>query len=116
MLISKFDLYKSEWLELVFDNRNKEYGAYELRKSYNARLRNALIGTALVVALLFVGYYVSSMGGGPKKKAMVVQDVELETVKDKKDEPPPPPPPKVERTLQTGLLSSPRLSKFEIVN
>ena len=34
MLISKFNLYKSEWLELVFDDRNKNYGAYELRKTY----------------------------------------------------------------------------------
>ena len=34
MLISKFDLCKSEWLELVFDDRNKEYGAYELRQHY----------------------------------------------------------------------------------
>ncbi len=32
MLISKFDLHRSEWLELVFANRNKEYGAYYLRQ------------------------------------------------------------------------------------
>jgi protein TonB len=32
MLISKLDLYKPEWLELVFAKRNKEYGAYYLRQ------------------------------------------------------------------------------------
>ncbi|RYZ99659.1 MAG: energy transducer TonB [Sphingobacteriaceae bacterium] len=32
MLISKFDLHRNEWLDLVFANRNKEYGAYELRQ------------------------------------------------------------------------------------
>ena len=32
MLISKFDLRKSEWLELVFAKRNKEYGAYYIRQ------------------------------------------------------------------------------------
>jgi protein TonB len=31
MSISKFNLYNAEWLDLVFDHRNKAYGAYELR-------------------------------------------------------------------------------------
>jgi len=109
-------ILNADILDIIFDGRNKEYGAYELRKSYNSRLRNALIGTALVVALLFVGYYVSSMGGAPKKKAMIVQDVELETVKDKKDEPPPPPPPKVEPPkIEMAKFTPPKIVKDEEV-
>jgi protein TonB len=109
-------ILNADILDIIFDGRNKEYGAYELRKSYNGRLRNALIGTALVVVLLFVGYYVSSMGGGTKKKAMVVQDVELETVKDKKDEPPPPPPPKVEPPkIEMAKFTPPKIVKDEEV-
>jgi protein TonB len=42
MLISKFDLYKSEWLELVFDDRNKAYGAYELRQHYSRTMIKAM--------------------------------------------------------------------------
>jgi len=42
MLISKFDLYKPEWLELVFDNRNKEYGAYNLRQDYGQNMTRAM--------------------------------------------------------------------------
>ncbi len=42
MLISKFDLYKSEWLELVFDDRNKAYGAYELRQHYSRTMLKAM--------------------------------------------------------------------------
>ncbi|MDB4925972.1 energy transducer TonB [Mucilaginibacter sp.] len=34
MLISNFNLCKSEWLELVFAKRNKEYGAYYIRQHY----------------------------------------------------------------------------------
>jgi len=49
MLISKFDLYKSEWLELVFDDRNKAYGAYELRQ-HNGRT----MATAMSIAFLSV--------------------------------------------------------------
>ena len=33
-------------LDIIFEGRNKEYGAYELRKTYDKRLRNALLGTA----------------------------------------------------------------------
>jgi len=47
MLISKFDLYKTEWLELVFDNRNKAYGAYELRQ-HNSRTMLTAMGIAIV--------------------------------------------------------------------
>ena len=52
MLISKFDLYKHEWLELVFDNRNKDYGAYELREHYAGNMIRAMAVTFFVIALL----------------------------------------------------------------
>ena len=59
MLIPKFDLYKSEWLELVFDDRNKQYGAYELRQHYGRTMVKAMLITfisvisiALVVGIL----------------------------------------------------------------
>ena len=29
--MAKFDIFKKEWLEVVFENRNKMYGAYQLR-------------------------------------------------------------------------------------
>ena len=84
-------------LDIIFEGRNKEYGAYDLRKTYNKRLIRALIGTAVVILLCFIGYFISNLDTGAKKAAMVVQDVQLEDVKEeKKNEPPPPPPPKVE--------------------
>jgi protein TonB len=55
MLISKFDLYKPEWLELVFDHRNKEYGAYDLRQHYAGNMVRAMGITFLGVAILFGG-------------------------------------------------------------
>lgn len=57
MLISKSDLYKTEWLELVFDDRNKEYGAYELRKHYGTTLAKALGITLFGVAMLFTAQH-----------------------------------------------------------
>jgi protein TonB len=52
MLISKFDLYKSEWLDLVFDDRNKEYGAYELRQHYAKTMITAMGIAFFSVAML----------------------------------------------------------------
>ena len=59
MLISKFDLYKAEWLDLVFDNRNKNYGAYELRRHYGRNMSKAIaitvfafVGTAFALSLV----------------------------------------------------------------
>jgi protein TonB len=53
MLISKFDLYKSEWLELVFDDRNKAYGAYELRQHYSRTMLKAM-AIAFLTIMVFV--------------------------------------------------------------
>ena len=39
-------------LDIIFEGRNKDYGAYDLRKTYNKRLRIALLVTAVVVLLL----------------------------------------------------------------
>jgi protein TonB len=56
MLNPKSDLYRSEWLELVFDDRNKSYGAYDLRKHYAETLLKALGITLLSAICLFEGY------------------------------------------------------------
>ena len=52
MLISKFDLCKSEWLGLVFENRNKEYGAYDLRQHYAGNMVKAMGITFFSIALI----------------------------------------------------------------
>ncbi|WP_432327816.1 energy transducer TonB [Mucilaginibacter sp. P25] len=52
MLITKFDLYNAEWLDLVFDHRNKNYGAYELRQSYGRTMTKSMGIAFAAVALL----------------------------------------------------------------
>lgn len=52
MLNPKSTIYQTGWLDLVFANRNKSYGAYELRLNYNRRLgRSLLIASFFVLAL-----------------------------------------------------------------
>jgi len=89
-------ILNADLLDILFEGRNKDYGAYELRKTYNRRLTISLIGMVVLCALLFLGYFLaSSMGGEVEKEAIVVQDVQLEEIKqEEKEELPPPPPPK----------------------
>ena len=82
-------------LDIVFDGRNKEYGAYELRRSYNRRLVKAIVITSSVLLLFFVGCSVVGRTQGEKVRPNNVDDVDLTAVKDRVAElPPPPPPPK----------------------
>jgi protein TonB len=53
MLASKFDLYKAGWLDLVFENRNKNYGAYYLRQHYADNMVRAMVVTFLGLLMLF---------------------------------------------------------------
>jgi len=77
-------ILNADVLDIIFEGRNKEYGAYDLRKTYNKRLVRAILGTAIVIVLLFVGYFLSNLNGGANKKALVVEDVQLEDVKQEK--------------------------------
>ncbi|MBK0378785.1 energy transducer TonB [Mucilaginibacter segetis] len=49
MLNTKFNLYKVEWLDLVFVNRNKNYGAYYLRQHYASNMVKAMVITFITV-------------------------------------------------------------------
>ena len=42
-------ILQSDVLDIVFENKNKDYGAYELRKHYNARLTRAILVTLFLV-------------------------------------------------------------------
>lgn len=47
-------------LDLIFDNRNKSYGAYELRKTYGRRVTHALLITGGIAAALIGGALLSN--------------------------------------------------------
>ena len=73
-------------LDIVFDGRNKEYGAYQLRKTYNRRIRNALVGTFVICALLLALSIIANKSGDHKTE-IVVQDVNLEALKPEEKKP-----------------------------
>jgi len=54
MFNSSINVYKTEWLDLVFANRNKNYGAYELRsKSSSIMTRVLFVSGSLFILLCF---------------------------------------------------------------
>lgn len=55
--MSKIDLYDPKWIELVFAEKNKNYGAYRLRKSTSKRNIKALV--ILFVAAALVGGFLA---------------------------------------------------------
>lgn len=88
-------LRTADFLDILFEGRNKEYGAYELRKTYSRRLMIALGTMTLICLLLFLSSILAKDDESDKNK-IIVQDVQLEDIKkqeEKKPEPPPPPPP-----------------------
>lgn len=89
-------ILSADILDIVFEGKNKDYGAYQLRKTYNKRILIALIITASVALLALIGSILASnlkSDDGPKEEIKEVTIQEL-----KQDEPieelPPPPPPK----------------------
>jgi protein TonB len=91
-------ILSSDILDLIFEDRNKAYGAYELRRSYNKRITTALLITAGVAVIIFLASFIANNMQSDKSK-LEVKDVVLENIQqeeEKKVEPPPPPPPKVE--------------------
>jgi len=104
-------------LDIIFDGKNKEYGAYELRKTYNQRITRAIIGMFLVI-LLAVGGNMLANRAGEGKTELIVQDVSLENVKqeEKKPDIPPPPPPKQEPPkVEITKFTPPKIVKDEEV-
>ena len=84
--MSKVDLIDKNWVELVFDGRNKEYGAYVLRKETGMRnIKSMLLVFAVIIAIMAgVAAKVAIENAFPKKVAMET-DVELSKLAQKKE-------------------------------
>jgi protein TonB len=111
-------ILSADILDIIFEGRNKSYGAYDLRKTYHKRITYALIGTLIICGLLVIG---SVVANSSKKKAaeQIVQDVNLENLKqeEKKPEPPPPPPPPKQEPPKVEItkFTPPKIVKDEEV-
>lgn len=95
----KLDLLKRQWIDIVFEGRNKAYGAYELRKENpKTTLRSLAIGAVIFGLAVSAPLIISLIPEGTEDTSL---DQKIVTIKlppkEKPPEnlpPPPPPPPK----------------------
>jgi periplasmic protein TonB len=123
------EILKADVLDILFDNRNKQYGAYALRKNYNSRLGMALgISLSSVLLFLFLAQFDFSSGSVRDRKekdeviiteALIPPIKKQETIIPKQTTPPPP---AKERTFvnlvikEDDLVKNPMTTQDDLMN
>lgn len=92
-------------IDVIFDGRNKEYGAYELRKTYSRRIRKALLVTTVIAALAFGGAVLAGSFGKKENNIRITEgimltEIEEEVIPEKIPEPERQPEPEPVQTIQ----------------
>jgi protein TonB len=95
--------------EIVFEHRNKEYGAYELRKRYNKHMNTAFI---IAISVFVISVSIPAIMDFLDTLAPIEADTNVElTLVDAppldKDVPPPPPPPDPPPPVQETIKFTP---------
>ena len=108
------EILQSSMLDMLFENKNKQYGAYDLRKHYDRRMIMAL-GICISSAMLI--FYMLSING---KTDMPVDIIPNDTVtvtytELPKDPPPPQQQPEIARPLPTQTTASVDHQTIQIV-
>ena len=100
----KLDLLNNKWLDIVFEGRNKSYGAYELRQNNTKTNVRALIIGAVIfsfaVATPLLINLIPDSSDDDLSLNEKITTVKLPPKEEKPKEnlpPPPPPPPKVDQ-------------------
>ena len=75
--MSKIDLISSDWVDLVFEVRNKAYGAYRLRKSTTKRNIPAMVAVVILLVVAFIILTVKNFVDEQRAKVAMTQVAEL---------------------------------------
>jgi periplasmic protein TonB len=113
-------ILQADILDLVFEGRNKEYGAYELRKKYNKRIIMALGITAAIAVAAILATVIAQQINKRNDHQVKVSEVVLQNVTQKEDKAPPPPPPPPPKTppppkVEMAKFTPPVIKKDEEV-
>ena len=124
--MAKIDLYDPKWVDMVFAGKNKEYGAYQLRKGTSGRNIKALLILIIAAALVggFLAWKVIEQKQAEEQQAymeaMELAKLQEQAKKEKKK--PEPIKPKVEQkkeipvARETQKFTAPVIKKDELVN
>ena len=86
-------ILSADFLDLLFDNRNKDYGAYYLRKTYHTRITRSLIFTGVFTSLIFAGVVLANKEKRKEQVFHIVEGVTISTIEPKTKIPEPLPEP-----------------------
>lgn len=123
--MAKIDLYDPKWVDMVFAGKNKEYGAYQLRKGTSGRNIKALLILIIAAALVggFLAWKVIEQKQAEEQQAymeaMELAQLQEQAKKEKKK--PEPIKPKVEQkkeipvARETQKFTAPVIKKDELV-
>ncbi|MDE6135460.1 MAG: energy transducer TonB, partial [Muribaculaceae bacterium] len=76
------DLTSSEWRDIVFDGKNKDFGAYKLREASPARHTRAIVSVLIAVGIILVLLILSVSGVFSKPEEdqiAIATDIEVVT-------------------------------------
>ncbi|SEM02175.1 outer membrane transport energization protein TonB [bacterium A37T11] len=97
MFGSKLDIFNKDWLDVIFNDRNKVYGAYDLRKnSSKVTAKSLLLGVLLFVVVIASPKIISLIKGNDEQappEKLVETEVVLQEPPPVDEKTPPPPPP-----------------------
>ena len=74
--MSKIDLVNNDWVDIVFQGRNQEYGAYKLRKGTSKRNVIAILTMLAAAALIYLGISLKNFIEALKQKKVEIQQPE----------------------------------------
>lgn len=104
-------ILKSDYLDILFQGRNKEYGGYELRKKYRRRIIIAALIVILAISAIFASTLIKME---PKDDAPMVVKHEVVMAEPpplKENQPPPPPPPPAPPPVRPTVKFTPPVIK-----
>lgn len=118
------DLSSKEWTDIIFEGKNKEFGAYELRNQSVRRHNMAMLSVVVVIILaLLISLGVSQL---ERAEETITADAEQEMVsydgqEDETDEPEDEPEerfeePEVEEVLPEEVLNTVKVTELAIVD
>jgi periplasmic protein TonB len=113
----KLDLFKQKWIDMVFEGRNKSYGAYELRKKNPKTTLIALIIGALVFSSLLALPLIDwgKEDDADKEKVKMVDMAKIIEPPIEKIVPPPPPPPPAPKIDEVKFVPPKVVKREEVV-
>jgi protein TonB len=92
-MMDAINILQADFIDILFDGRNKTYGAYELRRFYNKRLGVAMVAMLAICLSIFIGSVISKENRNRASVAIITDTVQLVNVDPPAAEIPPPPPP-----------------------